>query len=96
MLFRSHYEQDFELRRLKYQYMYGRDLLVAPVSRPERELWEAWLPDDQWVHLWTSREFRGGAVTIDAPLGYPPVFYRAASPWAGLFDTLRKSLTKMR
>ena len=91
-----HYEKDFELRRLKYQYMYGRDLLIAPVSKPEKELWEAWLPDDQWVHLWTSREFRGGAVTIDAPLGYPPVFYRAASPWAGLFDSLRKSLTKMK
>jgi len=91
-----HYEKDSELRRLQYQYMYGRDMLIAPVSRPDRDLWEAWLPDDEWVHLWTSREFRGGAVTIDSPLGYPPVFYRVASPWAGLFDNLRKSLTKMR
>ena len=91
-----HYENDIELRRLKNQYLYGRDLLIAPVSKPDKELWEAWLPDDEWVHLWTSREFRGGAVTIDAPLGYPPVFYRGASKWAGLFDSLRKSLTKFR
>jgi alpha-glucosidase len=85
-----HYEDDPELLRLKNQYMYGRDLLVAPVLKPGQQLRDAWLPDDAWVHLWTSREFRGGPITIDAALGCPAVFYRATSPWAELFDQLRR------
>jgi len=90
-----HYENEPELRRFSYQFMYGRDLLVAPVLKPGRELSEAQLPLDHWVHLWTSREFRGGEVTIEAPLGYPPVFYRADSPWASLFEGLRRSVKKL-
>jgi len=90
-----HYEDEPELRRLPYQFLYGRDLLVAPVVKPGKQLSEAWLPSDQWVHLWTSREFQGGPVTIEAPLGYPPVFYRASSPWAPLFEGLRRSVKKL-
>lgn len=90
-----HYEDQPELRALDYQYLYGRDLLVAPVVEPGAELSNAVLPADHWVHLWTSREFRGGEVTIEAPLGYPPVFYRAASPWASLFESLRRSTRKL-
>jgi len=90
-----HYEDEPELRRLPYQYLYGRDLLIAPVLKPGKHLSEAWLPSDQWVHLWTSREFQGGPVTIEAPLGYPPVFYRAGSPWASLFEGLRRSVKKL-
>ena len=104
MLFRSippirhtwlHYEDQPELRQLQYQFLYGRDILVAPVTKPGKELAEAVLPSDTWVHLWTSREFRGGEVTIEAPLGYPPVFYRAESPWASLFEGLRRSIKKL-
>ncbi|WP_373370651.1 hypothetical protein, partial [Proteus mirabilis] len=31
----------------------------------------------------------GGEITVDAPIGKPPVFYRAKSEWASLFATLR-------
>ncbi len=90
-----HYEDEQSLRGLSYQYLYGRDLLVAPVTKPGKKLSEARLPSDQWVHLWTSREFSGGDVTIESPLGYPPVFYRASSPWASLFEGLRRSVKKL-
>jgi alpha-glucosidase len=90
-----HYEDEPELRKLSYQYLYGRDILVAPVTKPGKELAIACLPSDNWVHLWTSREFQGGEVTIEAPLGYPPVFYRASSPWASLFEGLRRSVRKL-
>jgi sulfoquinovosidase len=90
-----HYEDEAELRSQSCQYLYGRDILVAPVLKPGLELSDAYLPSDHWVHLWTSREFRGGEVTIEAPLGYPPVFYRADSPWASLFEGLRRSVKKL-
>lgn len=90
-----HYEDEPELRDLPYQYLYGRDLLVAPVMQPGRDTGDAMLPNDRWVHLWTARSFAGGPVSIEAPSGYPPVFYRADSAWASLFEGLRRSVNKL-
>jgi alpha-glucosidase len=86
-----HYETDPQVRRLAYQYLYGRDLMVAPALSPRAALTELYLPEDEWVHLWTSRSFRGGRVAVESPMGYPAVFYRAASPFAPLFDALRRT-----
>ena len=84
-----HYEEDARTYTLKYQYLLGRDLLVAPVYDQGRNDWTLYLPEDNWVHLWTGETYRGGDVTVAAPLGKPPVFYRADSEWADLFSTLR-------
>jgi alpha-glucosidase len=91
-----HYEADPLAQRLSRQYLSGRDLLVAPALSPgagsgSSPLTELYLPEDEWVHLWTSRDFRGGQVAVESPLGYPAVFYRAASPFASLFDALRRT-----
>jgi alpha-glucosidase len=88
------YGDDDELLSLKYQYMYGRDLLVAPTLEKGKILKDVYLPDDEWIHLWSTREFRGGWVSIEAPLGYPAVFYRATSEFASSFDAIRKSAPK--
>ncbi len=90
-----HYERDDEAHRQERQYLYGRDLLVAPVCLPGKDLHDLYLPDDTWVHLWSSRVFRGGYTTVEAPLGYPPVFYREASQFASVFDSLRRNIRKV-
>jgi len=86
-----HYESDPQVRKLSYQYLYGRDLMVAPATGGRSSLTELYLPEDEWVHLWTSRSFRGGRVSIESPPGYPAVFYRASSPFSSLFDALRRT-----
>ena len=86
-----HYEEDPDVRFIGHQYLYGRDLLVAPVFRQGQELKVAWLPSDRWVHFWTSRTFRGGSVSLEAPTGYPLVFYREESRFAALFDSIRRT-----
>jgi alpha-glucosidase len=95
-----HYEADIQARKLSYQYLYGRDLMVAPSLAPSAgarrgPLTELYLPEDEWVHLWTSRSFRGGQVAVESPIGYPAVFYRAASPFASLFDALRRTAKRI-
>lgn len=75
-------------------YLYGRDLFCSPSYKVGSDLRDLSLPADRWVHLWSSREFRGGEISIEAPLGYPAVFYRADSPWAADFDRLRKACTR--
>ncbi|ELY2858378.1 alpha-glucosidase [Cronobacter sakazakii] len=85
-----HYEDEPRAYTLKYQYLFGRDLLVAPVYEEGRQDWSLWLPDDRWVNVWTGETHGGGDITVDAPLGKPPVFYREGSEWQSLFATLRQ------
>ncbi|WP_239615437.1 alpha-glucosidase [Cohnella mopanensis] len=74
---------------VQYEYLYGPDLLVAPVYEAEQTSKEAYLPSGEWVHLWSGTVFAGrNTVTVDAPLGYPPVFYRKGSPNTQLFEQI--------
>jgi alpha-glucosidase len=73
-----HYEHDLATYSLQEQYLFGPDLLVAPVLKAGCDSWDAYLPQgDSWLHLWSGTEWQGGQhVTVAAPLGQPPIFVR--------------------
>lgn len=91
-----HYENDPASFAIQDQFLFGRDLLVAPVITEGAGTRTVHLPEgpaveghiDEWVHLWTGAVCRGGDVVVDAPIGQPPVFWRAASSWRTLFEGL--------
>lgn len=85
-----HFEDDPATYTIQDQYLYGPDLLVAPVHASGVKEWSVYLPAGAaWVHVWTGITHEGGArVTVPAPLGEPPVFYRKGSPFASLFQEL--------
>jgi len=83
-----HYEKDLELHNIKFQYLFGRDLLVAPVIEPNKDQWKVYLPQDDWIHVWTGKSYSGGWIMVDSPIGKPPVFYRRQSEYAELFKEL--------
>ena len=60
----------------KYEYLLGRDLLVAPVIRPGENTRRVYLPQDEWIHIASKRVYSGGYVNVDAPIGHPAVFVR--------------------
>lgn len=84
-----HYEDDPQTYEIKYQYLYGRDILVAPVYTQGAESVKVYLPQDRWIHLWTGEEYQGGWYDVPAPMGKPAVFYRADSAQRPLFDSLK-------
>lgn len=85
-----HYENDERCYGIKYQYLLGEDLLVAPVHQEKQEKWTAYLPSDEWIHLWTGKKYSGGRdVEVEAPVGKPPVFYRETSKWQDLFAEIK-------
>ena len=59
-----------------YEYLLARDILVAPVIKQGENKRDVYLPSDEWVHLWSGREYGGGSFTVDAPIGEIPVFIR--------------------
>lgn len=73
-----HYDEE-EAYTEKREYLLGRDILVAPVYKEGAVTRECYLPDDTWVHFFTKQEYKGGKVTVDAPIGQPPVFVRKGS-----------------
>ncbi len=85
-----HYEADptFHLKKprlIQYQYLLGRDLFIAPVYLKKKTNRKLYLPKDEWVHLWSGKEYKGGWITVNAPLWEPPVFYRKNSDFKELF-----------
>lgn len=73
------------------EYLLGGDLLVAPVLREGMDRRRVWLPQDNWVHLWTGIEYKGGSRLVSAPFGCPPVFYRRDSEYRELFEKIREA-----
>ncbi len=61
------------------EYLLGRDILVAPVIDKGATTKTVYLPEDEWVHLYSGKEFDGGMVIVGAPIGEPPVFIRKDS-----------------
>lgn len=59
-------------------YLVGQDLFVAPVTVPGATTRAVHLPPGRWVHWFDGTE-RTGDVTVDAPLGSPPVFLRVGA-----------------
>jgi len=84
-----------QIHRLVYQYLYGRDLMVAPALAPALGFTELYLPEGEWVHLWASRSFVPGRVAVETPLGCPAVFYRAESGFSRLFDAIRRGVRRV-
>lgn len=63
-----------------YQYMFGRDLLVTPITEAEAEDWPVYLPPGQWTDLWTGEVQQGGqTMQVAVPLDHIPVFVRAGA-----------------
>lgn len=78
-----HYPDDSETWKITYQeFMLGSDFLIAPVTDEGSTEATAYLPQGEWVHLWSGKAYPGGQyVTVPAPVGQPGVFYLKGSSW---------------
>ena len=88
-----HYPDDPALFAVQDQFLYGADLLVAPVIEEGATMREVVLPGDgDWIDVWSGAVLPAGTHRVAAPIGRPPVFHRAGSAHAALFAGLPKAL----
>jgi alpha-glucosidase len=88
-----HYPDDRSLFSVQDQYLYGSDLLVAPVIEEGATAREMILPGEAaWRNCWTGEDLVAGRHLVQAQIGRPPVFYRPDSAFAPLFAGLAKVL----
>ena len=83
-----HYENDPTAYKIQYQYLFGADVLVAPVITEKAFEHTVYLPNDDWIHLFTGDTYHGGKVTVKTPMGAPAVFYKESSAFKPLFESI--------
>ena len=69
---------DRECWDIQDAYMYGPDILVAPICHEKETGRRVYLPNGaRWIHAGTGKEYEGGRwVDMEAPLETLPVFLR--------------------
>ncbi|HEX7858257.1 MAG TPA: alpha-glucosidase [Sphingobium sp.] len=88
-----HYPDQSDHWTIQDQFLYGADLLVAPVIEEGADTREIVVPGEHvWRHVWSGRDFAPGRHSVPAPIGQPPVFYRPDSAYAALFAGLPEVL----
>ena len=75
------FQNDAAAVQQKYEYMFGKEMLIAPVTEAGVTDWSVYLPKtSKWYDLWTGKPFAGGqTVKADAGQGKIPVFVKGGS-----------------
>ena len=70
------YPDDAASWEIEDEYMFGPDILVAPVTQSRQNEKEVYLPEGStWTNAWTGAVIEGGVrVCVDAPLEQIPLF----------------------
>jgi len=75
-----HYPRDEKARGLGTQYLWGRDLLIAPVFTRGATTRDVYLPEGVWYDWWSSEKHRGPTtVTRAVDLATMPIYVRAGA-----------------
>ncbi|HBU8525049.1 glycoside hydrolase family 31 protein [Klebsiella aerogenes] len=77
-----HYSAQPQSWALEDQYLFGPDILVAPVMSAKQQNRRVWLPEgDTWIDMNTREALSGGRfISVPTPLNSIPVFIKKNSP----------------
>lgn len=72
------FPEDQRAWEVEDQYLFGGDILVAPILYSGQRERQVYLPaGTQWTHVWTGEKMEGGqTVTVDAPIDQIPLFVK--------------------
>jgi alpha-glucosidase/alpha-D-xyloside xylohydrolase len=75
-----HYPNDKQARGQSQEYLWGRDLLIAPVYEKGATSRDVYLPPGTWYDWWDNSRHNGGAsVTRKVDLATMPIYVRAGA-----------------
>ena len=74
------FPEDREFVNSNDQFMFGDELLVAPVLTEDSTTRQVRLPPGSWYDFWTGTRYEGGrAISVDAPLDRLPLLVKSGS-----------------
>ena len=88
------FNHDKETHRIEDQFLFGSDLLIAPITSYKERERSVYLPDSvEWVNVWSAQKYAGGQrIKVQAPIEAIPVFLKKPSehldivPFENLYD----------
>jgi len=77
-----HHESDWKTWDIFDEFLFGADVLVAPVIHKKTFKRDVYIPDGVWVSAWNKQEYEGGKTySFTANYGYPIVFIKKNCAW---------------
>lgn len=74
------YPHDEHTHNLCDQFMFGPNMIVAPIYRPSTEYRAVYLPEGIWYDYWTGERHEGGRhILAHAPLDTLPIYVKAGA-----------------
>lgn len=75
-----HYPNDEYAHGIGDQYLWGRDLLIAPVYEKDARFRQVYLPEGQWYDWWTGEARNGGReISRAVDLSTMPIYVKAGA-----------------
>jgi len=69
-------------------FYFGRDIYVVPVLDKRKKKLIVEVPEDNMIHMFTSKKYNKGIYVIETPIGTPCVLYKEESKYKDLFETI--------
>jgi alpha-glucosidase (family GH31 glycosyl hydrolase) len=89
-----HYPKDKQASATGDQYLWGRDMLIAPVYEKGATARDVYLPAGTWYDWWTGTSVEGGkTITRQVDLACMPIYVRAGAIIP--FDPIRQYTTQV-
>lgn len=75
------YQNDFNTYEINDQFMFGNNIMVAPVLEQGKKARMVYLPKgDNWIDYWTKEKFEGGKYIVrETPLDLCPIYIKEES-----------------
>ena len=75
------FASDSKTHDLGHQYMFGRNIMVAPVYKYNVKNWDVYLPTGiEWYDFWTNEKLAGGkTISKEVPKDIMPIYIKAGS-----------------
>lgn len=75
------YVNDTKTHDIGSAYLFGRNILVAPVTKPGVKTWDVYLPQgNDWWDFWNNRRIAGGNTDVrEVPQNIIPLYVKAGS-----------------
>ncbi|HEY1020739.1 MAG TPA: TIM-barrel domain-containing protein [Flavisolibacter sp.] len=74
------HQEDENVYEISDQYLFGRDLMVCPVTTKGAQTRTVYLPEGDWYDYWTGKKYNGKQyVHVVTPLDTMPIFARSGA-----------------
>lgn len=74
------FQDDENAYAIDDEFMFGDSILVAPVMECKKTDRDVYLPEGQWIDIWSRKAIEGGRhIHVEAPIDVIPVFVKCGS-----------------